>query len=58
MAAAACDRGNMLFTSADGGVTLHPSPVSGEVTAEHLEYFAALGRLAAVALYHGQGRFI
>ena len=24
------------------------------MTAEHLEYFAALGRLAAVALYHGE----
>ena len=28
--------------------------MSGEVTATHLEYFASLGRLAAVALYHGE----
>ena len=54
VAAAACDRSNLLFTSHDAGVTLHPNPVSGEVTKEHLEYFAALGRLSAVALYHGE----
>jgi len=54
VAASACDRSNLLFISADQGVTLHPSPLSGEVTPEHLDYFAALGRLAAVALYHGE----
>ena len=54
IAAAAGDRGNLLFASNDGGVTLHPNAMSGEVTPEHLEYFASLGRLAAVALYHGE----
>ena len=54
VAASACDRSNLLFSSNDGGVTLHPNGMSGEVTATHLEYFASLGRLAAVALYHGE----
>jgi E3 ubiquitin-protein ligase HUWE1 len=54
VSAAACDRNCLLFTSNDGGVTLHPNPMSGEVTPEHLSYFYALGRLAAVALYHGE----
>ena len=54
VAAAAADRSNLLFASNDGGVTLHPNAMSGEVTPEHLEYFASLGRLAAVALYHGE----
>ena len=33
---------------------MHPNPVSGAVSERHLEYFAALGRLAAMALYHGE----
>ena len=44
-----------LFVSHDGGVTLHPHACSGVVNAKtHLKYFAALGRVAAVALYHGE----
>lgn len=45
------DRG--LFTSADGGWTLQPNPNS-EVMAgpDHLAYFAVLGRITGLALYH------
>ena len=54
VAESACDRSNLLFASHDGGATMHPNPVSGAVSERHLEYFAALGRLAAMALYHGE----
>ena len=54
VAESACDRSNLLFASHDGGATMHPNPVSGAVSERHLEYFAALGRLSAMALYHGE----
>jgi hypothetical protein len=50
----ASDGSLALFASYDGGVTLHPHPSSGAACEHHLEYFAALGRVAATALYHGE----
>ena len=42
-----------LFVSKDGGCTLQPSPHSATTTGpDHLSYFALLGRLAGLALYH------
>jgi hypothetical protein len=44
-----------LFVSHDGGRSLHPHACSGAINPKtHLKYFAALGRVAAVALYHGE----
>ena len=44
-----------LFTSYDQGVTLHPYMCSGSINPKtHLKYFAALGKVAAVACYHGE----
>ena len=42
-----------LFLSKDGGRTLQPNPESGSTHgADHLSYFALLGRIAGLALYH------
>lgn len=42
-----------LFSSKDGGRTIQPNPESKEVAgADHLSYFALLGRIAGFALYH------
>jgi ankyrin repeat protein len=42
-----------LFTSADGGRTMQPNPHSATVAGpDHLSYFALLGRVAGLALYH------
>ena len=47
------DRG--LFLSKDGGSTLFPNPHSALAAgADHLSYFALLGRIAGLALYHGE----
>ena len=44
-----------LFLSQDGGRTLHPNPHS-EIAGgpDHLSYFALLGRITGLALYHGE----
>ena len=48
------DRG--LFRSKDGGRTLEPNPNSDVAAgADHLSYFALLGRIAGLALYHQVG---
>ena len=45
------DRG--LFRSKDGGRTLEPNPNSDVAAgADHLSYFALLGRITGLALYH------
>lgn len=42
-----------LFLSRDGGRTLQPNPESGSTHGpDHLSYFALLGRIAGLALYH------
>ena len=42
-----------LFLSKDGGRALQPNPESGSTHgADHLSYFALLGRIAGLALYH------
>ena len=42
-----------LFSSKDGGRTIQPNPESKEVAgADHLSYFALLGRIAGFVLYH------
>ena len=49
------DHTHGLFVSHDGGRSLHPHACSGTINPKtHLKYFAALGRVAAVALYHGE----
>ena len=51
----AADHTHGLFVSHDGGRSLHPHACSGAINPKtHLKYFAALGRVAAVALYHGE----
>jgi hypothetical protein len=45
------DRG--LFRRKDGGRTLEPNPHSAVAAGpDHLSYFALLGRIAGLALYH------
>jgi hypothetical protein len=47
------DRG--LFLSKDGGRTLQPNPHSATAAgADHLAYFALLGRITGLALFHGE----
>ena len=42
-----------LFTSIDGNRTLQPNPDSAKLAgADHLSYFALLGRITGLALYH------
>ena len=42
-----------LFASSDGNRTLQPSPQSAAIAGpDHLSYFALLGRIAGLALYH------
>jgi hypothetical protein len=42
-----------LFASADGGRTMQPNPHSATIAGpDHLSYFALLGRVAGLALYH------
>ena len=41
-----------LFISKDGGRSLMPNPHSSITAADHLSYFALLGRIAGLALYH------
>jgi hypothetical protein len=49
------DLGKEMFLSKDGGRTLQPNPHSAlTVGAEHLSYFALLGRIAGCALFHNQ----
>ena len=47
------DEGKGLFASKDGGRTLQPNPHSALTAgADHLSYFALLGRIAGLALFH------
>jgi hypothetical protein len=47
------DPGRGLFLSKDGGRTLQPNPHSATAAGlDHLSYFALLGRITGLALYH------
>ena len=46
------DPGRGLFFSKDGGRTLQPNSHSGVLEPDHLAYFALLGRITGLALYH------